>query len=92
MIKSFKHKGLERYFIHADRRSLDAIHIDRIRRLLDILDKAEKPEELNLPGWGLHKLTDKRKGTWSLKVSGNWRLTFRFESGDAFDVNLEDYH
>ena len=92
MIKSFKHKGLEKFFRHNDRSGLNAQHCDRIGRLLDATDEAEAPEELNIPGYVLHKLIGNKKDYWSLKVSGNWRITFKFECGHAPEVNLEDYH
>ncbi len=60
--------------------------------MLDRLNSAELVKDMNLPGYGLHKLTGDRKDAWSIMVSGNWRITFRFESGHAYDVNLEDYH
>lgn len=92
MIKSFKHKGLEKFFRHNDRSGLSAQHCDRIGRLLDATDDAQTPEELNIPGYGLHKLIGNKSDYWSLKVSGNWRITFKFEGCHAMDVNLEDYH
>ena len=92
MIKSFKHKGLERLFRHEDRSGLNARHCARIERLLDAVDEAKIPEELNIPGYGFHKLLGNKKGQWSLTVSGNWRITFKFNDGHALDVNLEDYH
>lgn len=92
MIKNFRHKGLDKFFQHDDRSGLNVQQCDRIGRLLDAIDAAESPEELNIPGWGLHKLTGSKKEFWSLKVSGNWRITFKFEGGHALDVNLEDYH
>ena len=92
MIKSFRHKGLNRFFIQDDGKALNANQRDRISRLLDRLDSSEVIEDMNLPGFGLHKLTGNRKHTWSVKVTGNWRLTFRFERGHAYDVDLEDYH
>lgn len=92
MIETFKHKGLEAYFTEDDRRLLNPQHVGRIKRILDLLDDAAKIEELNIPGYGLHPLKGDRKSEWSMKVSGNWRITFNFEDGDAFDVNLEDYH
>ena len=64
----------------------------RILRLLDRLDAAMKPEDMNLPGYRFHQLKGDRKRAFSVSVSGNWRITFRFEDGDAVDVNLEDYH
>ena len=92
MIDSFRHKGLERYFTASDRRSIDANQAARIRRILDRLDAAVKPEDMNLPGYDFHRLRGERKGTYAVSVSGNWRITFRFKDRDAVDVNLEDYH
>ncbi|MGH8673163.1 MAG: type II toxin-antitoxin system RelE/ParE family toxin [Burkholderiales bacterium] len=92
MIRSFRHKGLERFFTKSERRGIDAKHADRIRRILDRLDAAVRPEDLNLPGYKFHGLKGDRKGVYAVSVSGNWRITFRFEGGDAVYVNLEDYH
>ncbi|MBC7945918.1 MAG: type II toxin-antitoxin system RelE/ParE family toxin [Burkholderiales bacterium] len=92
MIRSFKHKGLERFFRAGDVRGIQPQQALRLGRLLDALDNAAEPEELNVPGWFLHRLKGDRKNLWSLRVSGNWRLTFVFEDGDAEIVNLEDYH
>lgn len=92
MLKTFKHKGLEVFFTENDRRILNSQHAGRVKRILDMLDDATKAEELNIPGYGLHQLKGDRKSEWSMKVSGNWRITFRFEDGNAFEVNLEDYH
>ncbi|MHB1815238.1 MAG: type II toxin-antitoxin system RelE/ParE family toxin [Steroidobacteraceae bacterium] len=92
MIRSFRHKGLEAFFTRDDPRKILADRVDRITRLLDRLDGAKVPQDMNLPGWGFHELKGKRKGEYAVSVSGNWRITFRFESVDAFDVNLEDYH
>jgi proteic killer suppression protein len=92
VIRSFRHKGLARFFEKSDRKGLDAKQVDRIRRLLDRLDAATRPEDMNLPGYGFHGLKGTRKGTFAVSVSGNWRITFGFEDGDAIDVDLEDYH
>ena len=92
MIKSFRHKGLARYFEKDDRRGIDAKQASRIRRVLDALDQAASPEQLNIQGWRLHQLTGARKGTWSVSVSGNWRITFEFSGTDAVNIDLEDYH
>ena len=92
MIKRFKHKGLARYFEKGDRRGIDAAHTPKIRRILDALDQATSPEQMNIPGWRLHPLSGDRKGTWSVSVSGNWRITFEFSGTDAVNVDLEDYH
>lgn len=92
MIKTFKHKGLERFFLAGERRLLDAKHIDRIERMLDALNNTSDINDLLVPSYKWHKLSGGRAGVWSMKVSGNWRLTFRFENGHAYDVDLEDYH
>ena len=92
MIKTFKHQGLEKFFCNDHRSLLNPQHLDRINRLLDRLDAVQIVQDLNLPGYGLHKLAGDRKDFWSIKVSGNWRITFRFDKGHAYEVNLEDYH
>jgi len=92
VIRNFRHKGLERYFAKSDRSGLDARQADRIRRILDRLDAATAPGDMDLPGYRFHSLKGDRKGAYAVSVSGNWRITFRFERGDAVDVNLEDYH
>lgn len=92
MIRGFRHKGLERFFTKSDRRGIDTRQADRIRRILDRLDVAVRPEDMNLPGLRFHGLKGDRKGAYAVSVSGNWRITFRFEEADAIDVNLEDYH
>lgn len=92
MIRGFRHKGLERYFTRGERKGIDAKQEPRIRRILDRLDAAAKPEDLNLPGYKFHALKADRKGTYLVWVSGNWRITFRFANGNAEHVNLEDYH
>jgi toxin HigB-1 len=92
LIKTFKHKGLERFFKAGDMRGIQAQHAPRLNRLLDALDCAATAEELDVPGWFLHRLKGANKNLWSLRVSGNWRLTFAFEDGEAEIVNLEDYH
>ena len=60
--------------------------------ILARLSAATSPQDMNLPGLTLHELTGQRKGTWSVKLSGNWRITFTFDGVDAYDVDLEDYH
>ncbi len=92
MIISFKHKGLELFFTKNDRRLLNAKHVKKLSILLDALDSAEIVEDLDIPGVRLHQLSGDKKNLWSMRVSGNWRLTFSFDNGNAFDVNLEDYH
>ena len=92
MIRSFRHKGLERFFAKSERKGIDAKQADRIRRILDRLEAAVRPEDMNLPGYGFHHLKGNRRGSFAVSVSGNWRITFRFDGGDAIEVNLEDYH
>ena len=92
MIKSFRHKGLKRLFETGERRGVSADLADRLRRQLDVLNRARSTRDLNLPGYRLHQLKGNRAETWSVTVSGNWRVTFTFEGEDAFEVDLEDYH
>ena len=92
MIASFKHRGLEQFFESGTTRGLQAKHVNRIRIILARLNAATSPQDMNLPGLALHELMGQRKGTWSVRVSGNWRITFTFDGVDAQDVNLEDYH
>jgi proteic killer suppression protein len=92
MIKSFKHKGLEQYFTKDNKKLLDVKDLAKITRILDRLDAATVAQDMNIPGWDFHELKGNRKGVWSVAVRKNWKMTFRFENGDAQDVNLEDYH
>ena len=92
MIKSFRHKGLKRLFETGERRGVTPDLADRLRRQLDVLNRARSTRDMNLPGYRLHQLKGNRAGTWSVTVSGNWRVTFIFEGEDASDVDLEDYH
>lgn len=92
MIKNFKHKGLEQYFTKDIKKLLDARDLSRIERILDRLDTAIIVKDMDVPGWKLHELKGNRKGYWSVTVRANWRITFKFENGEAHEVNLEDYH
>ncbi|MDP1682015.1 MAG: type II toxin-antitoxin system RelE/ParE family toxin [Burkholderiales bacterium] len=92
VIKRFRHKGLERLFRKGEAQGIQAQHVSRIIRILDLLDDASAPEQVNIPGLYLHPLKGSRKGEWAMSVSGNWRITFRFEGEDVTDVTLEDYH
>ncbi len=92
MIRTFKHRGLKRLYERDDRGGVRADKLAVIQDILLFLDVAERPRDLDRPGWGLHPLQGKLKGFWSVKVSGNWRIIFRFEDGDACDVDLIDYH
>ena len=92
MIRSYKHRALREFFVNGTTRYLTPDLLKRVHRILRILDAAEYIEELNLPGLYLHELKGARKGTWSIRVTGNFRLTFRFKDGHAYDIDLEDYH
>lgn len=92
MIRTFRHKGLRQLFETGKARAVAADLQRRLVRQLDLLNRATSAADMNLPGFRLHELKGERKGTWSVTVSGNWRLTFTFSGDDAFDVDLEDYH
>jgi proteic killer suppression protein len=92
VIRTFRHKGLERLFRKSDARGIPADRVKRILRMLDRLDVAERPADMNLPGWQFHSLKGAMKGRFACSVSGNFRLTFTFDGKDAVDVDLEDYH
>ena len=92
MIVSFKHRGLEQLFESGTTRGIQANHAKRIRLILARLSAATSPQDMNLPGLVLHELVGQRQGTWAVRVSGNWRITFTFDDVDACDVDLEDYH
>ena len=92
MIRSFKHKGLERYFTKSDQRGILAQSAARIERMLDRLDASAAPADMDVPGYRFHPLKGARAGEYAVSVSGNWRIVFRFDGEDAIDVNFEDYH
>ena len=91
-ITAFRHKGLEQFFATGTKRGIQAKHADRLRLILGRLNVAASPADMNLPGLALHELQGTRKGTWAVKVSGNWRVTFEFAGKDAERVDYEDYH
>ncbi len=92
MITSFLHKGLERFYKTGKSSGIQTKHASRLRLILTNLDQAESPKDMDLPGLWLHELKGSRKNIWSVSVSGNWRVTFRFKGRDAEIVNYEDYH
>jgi proteic killer suppression protein len=92
MIKSFRHKGVEQFFLTGNKSGIQAAHAARLGRQLSVLNRARFPAHMNQPGWGLHELTGRRKNCWSVQVNGNWRLTFEFDNGDVVLVDYEDYH
>jgi proteic killer suppression protein len=92
MIKSFKHKGIEDFFLNDATKGIQSKNANRLADILDLLDAANEINVMNFPGSGLHKLEPKKDNIWSVKVSGNWRVTFKFYDGDAYFVNYIDYH
>jgi toxin HigB-1 len=92
MIGSIRHKGLKRLYEDGDPRGIGANLRKRVGEILSVLDAADSIEEADIPGYRLHPLSGDRQGYWSVRVTGNWRVTFRFQDGRAEDVNLEDYH
>lgn len=92
MIRSFRHKELERFFIKGSKSGIQAKHAAKLRLILGRLHASQSPKDMNLPGLFLHQLGGERRGLWSVRVSGNWRVTFRFKKGDAEIVDYEDYH
>ena len=92
MIKSFEHKGLKLFFETGSTKGIQTNHAGKLGDILDFIDAAVDVGDMDLPGFRLHPLVGDRKGTWAVTVSGNWRVTFRFENGDAYVVNYEDYH
>ena len=92
MIKTFRHKGLEKWFEKGSKSGIIPEHAGRLRLILGVLDAASEPRDMGLPGLKLHLLKGPLKGFWSVSVSGNWRVTFRFEGADVFDVDYVDYH
>ena len=92
MIQSFSHRGLELFFSKGSYKAIPAQYAARLIRMLDRLDAATLPEDMDLPGYRFHQLKGKRKKTYAVFVSGNWRLTFQFDGENAMYVDLEDYH
>ena len=92
MIRSFKHKGLRRFFLEGAKSGIQPSHAERLRLILSWLGASVEAKDMDLPGLKLHRLKGDRKDTWSVWVSGNWRVTFSFEGKDAVNVDYEDYH
>ena len=92
MIRNFRHRGLKRLYELGDRRRISPELADRIEEALGLLDVAETPADMDLPGYRLHALKGDLRGSWSVAVSRNWRIVFRFEDRDVCDVDLIDYH
>ena len=92
MIRSFRHKGVERFFRTGSKAGIQAAHAPRLSRQLAALHVATQPADMNVPGWGLHPLKGKFLNHWNVSVSANWRLTFTFKDGDAELIDYQDYH
>lgn len=92
MIKSFKHKGLKRFFETGSVAGVRPTHRQKLRMRLAALDTANQIEDMDLPGFRLHPLKGGRQGQWAIDISRNWRITFEFVNGDAYIINYEDYH
>jgi proteic killer suppression protein len=92
MIRSFKHRGLKALYDGRTARRVAPDHVARLRDFLAMLDRSRSPQDMNLPGFRLHPLKGDRKGHWSVSVSGNWRVTFRFNGGHAVEIAYVDYH
>lgn len=92
MIKSFAHKGLKTLFEDGIKKGIQTKHAGKLLDILDHLDAANEIRDMGYPGSELHPLQPKSESRWAVSVSGNWRITFKFKNGDAYDVNYEDYH
>jgi len=92
MIKTFRHKGLERFFREGSKAGIQPKHAERLRLQLARLDAASGAKDMDLPGWQWHALKHDLAGHWAVSVSGNWRMTFAFEETDAVLVDYQDYH
>ncbi|WGZ95586.1 MAG: type II toxin-antitoxin system RelE/ParE family toxin [Candidatus Thiothrix putei] len=92
MIISFIHKGLERFYLTGSKAGIQPEHAPKLRRILTVLETAQIPDDMDLPGYRLHPLQGNRQGTWSVRVSGNWRITFQFTEQNVELVDYEDYH
>jgi proteic killer suppression protein len=91
-VKSFRHRGLKRLFDRGDRSRIRPDLVPKVRRILTRLDASARIADVDAPGFRLHPLKGDLRGFWAVDVSGNWRLIFRFEDGDALDIDLIDYH
>lgn len=92
MIKSFRHKGVEKFFLTGSKAGIQAKHAAKLEVQLTTLNDARTPQNMNVPAWRLHPLSGEFAGHWAVWVNGNWRLTFKFEGEDAVLVDYQDYH
>jgi proteic killer suppression protein len=92
VIKSFRHKGVQKFYETGSKAGIQAVHASKLNRLLTVLDVVETPSDMNKVGFVLHSLSGSQAGRWSVWVNGNWRLTFEFEPTDVIPVDYQDYH
>ena len=92
MIASFRHRGLKALYDGRTTRRVAPDHVQKLLDILAVLDRSRGPADMDLPGFRLHPLKGDLKGHYAVSVSGNWRVTFRFEEGDAVDIDYVDYH
>jgi toxin HigB-1 len=92
VIKTFRHAGVEKFYHSGSKAGIQAAHATKLRRQLALLDASISAQEMDVPGWHLHPLKGTLKDHWSVRVSGNWRMTFKFEGEDAVLVDYQDYH
>jgi proteic killer suppression protein len=92
VIRGFQHRGLRLFFETGTKAGIQPKHAARLQLQLGVLNLAEKPADMNAPGWKLHPLKGKFAGHWAVTVNGNWRLTFAFDGIDAILVDYQDYH
>jgi proteic killer suppression protein len=92
MIKSFKHKGLEKFFLTGSVKGINPDHAKKIQRILTQLNRAKVIGDMNAPDYKLHPLKGNMKDLWSVTVKNNWRITFMFENGNAYILDYQDYH
>jgi len=92
VIQSFKRKGLRQLFEKGTAKGIRADHVTKVENILAVLNRARRPSDVDLPGFGLHALKGNLKGFWSITVRANWRIVFRFKGGDVYDVDMLDYH
>jgi len=92
VIRSFRHKGIEKFFLTGNKLGIQAAHAPKLRRVFGLLNEASVPQALNLPGLRFHALKGDLAGHWAVWISGNWRVTFTFDGTDAILVDYQDYH
>jgi proteic killer suppression protein len=92
LIKTFRHKGLQRFFETGSKAGIQASHAEKLRLQLAALDQAQKPEDMSAPSWALHPLRGELKGYWAITVNGNWRVIFCFEGVNVILLDYLDYH